>query len=341
MTLFIHALGPLLCSSTTGIATAGSGFGSTVFPIVMHELIQYYGWRGSLFIISGLNLHLLIFTALLWPVPKKTQMLVARAENLGKLESAKNAVDQNGDIEMKRVAFSGCVNHDNEDQKGDTDAREVLNQQMDKDSECKDEDLCVENVNIEKNNVSAPLMMNTEKAQASPVKQKTTWFKKYFSSVFTTDFIIYFLSNICWNAGAAIMLIFCPEYLVSIGLDRQDSSVLFTLIGAGNCVGCVLGGLLGNIKHFNRIHVYILGNFGAGLSVCLIPWKATQTFWGLAIIVVLFGLMFGIILGLLVVVTSDLLGTEALGYGFGYLMLSNGMGTFSGPPIAGIVIMSI
>ncbi|KAH3853346.1 hypothetical protein DPMN_095868 [Dreissena polymorpha] len=325
-------------SLATGIATAGSGFGTTVFPIVINELIQYYGWRGSLFIISGLNLHLLIFTALLWPVPRRTQVLVSRADNLEEAESVTINVNQNVEIEMRSDTISGTVYCDNEDHKdGVSLPSKVLNQQSYKNGECKDEGLCVENVNIDKNNVSSPLMRSTSKPQALSVKQKI---QQYFSAVFTTDFIIYFLSNIFWNAGAGIMLIFFAEYVFSIGLDKQDSSILYALIGAGNCVGCVLGGLLGNIKHFDRIHVYLLGNIGAGLLPCLIPWKATHTFWCLAIIVVLFGLMFGIILGLLVVVTSDLLGTEALGRGFGYLMLSNGIGTFSGPPIAGLLIDS-
>ncbi|KAH3699178.1 hypothetical protein DPMN_074132 [Dreissena polymorpha] len=313
-------------SLATGIATAGSCLGSTVFPILIHELIQYYGLLGSLFIISGLNLHLLIFTALLWPVPRRTQVLVSRADNLEEPESVTHGVNQNVEIEMRRDALSRSIYCDNEDHNGGVSVpREVLNQQLDINSECKDENLCVENVNIDKNNVSSPLMWSTSKPQASASQTKTR----------ITDFLIYLLSNIFWNAGARIMLIFFADDAFSMGLNNRDLIILFDLIGPANCVGCVLGGMLGNIRHFDRIHVYILGNFGAGLLACLIPWKATHTFWCLAIIVFLFWLMYGIILGLLVVVTSDLLGTKALGCGFGFLTFSHMIGTFGGPCIAG------
>jgi hypothetical protein len=60
-----------------------------------------------------------------------------------------------------------------------------------------------------------------------------------------------------------------------------------------------------------------------------------HSFGGMLMISLVFGLNYGVILGLLVVVTADLLGIEALGDGFGYLMLANGIGIFTGPPLAG------
>ncbi|XP_050391921.1 monocarboxylate transporter 13 [Patella vulgata] len=60
-------------SLSTGVATSGSGLGSAVMPILAGYLIEEFTWKGSLYIISGINLHVLVFGALLRPVPQSTK----------------------------------------------------------------------------------------------------------------------------------------------------------------------------------------------------------------------------------------------------------------------------
>ncbi|WAR19270.1 MOT14-like protein [Mya arenaria] len=309
-------------SLATGIATAGSGLGSTIFPIIMYHLIQHYGWRGSLFIVTGLNLHQILFAALLHPVPKDIQASVSCADELmemkEKREMSKN-LETSQDIQEKLLNGKTC-----------NDVKIV------------DGDFSNENGEIEVNemeNLSKATSAMLECRKNSDTKLTTrVKLVNHLKTVFTVDFVIFFISNICWNAGGAIVLIFYAEYAYTAGLDKEDSSTVFTMCGAGACLGCILGGFLGNVKYFNRIWIYIVGNIGVGLISMLIPWRVMHTFWGLFMLIFIFGLMFGIILGLLVVVTSDLLGTKALGDGFGYLMLANGLGVFGGPPLAGILI---
>jgi len=145
------------------------------------------------------------------------------------------------------------------------------------------------------------------------------------------------ISNIFWSSGFVTCLQFVPEYTLSMGLGKDKASVVLMVLGIGNTIGCVLGGLLGNIKYINRITLYIFANFGAGAAAFLTVPEMTHSLLGLLIICVIYGLLIGIIQGLLVVVTSDLLGIDALGAGFGYLMLANGVGVFGGPPVAGTV----
>lgn len=307
-------------SMATGIATAGSGMGAAVFPIIMYHIIQYYGWRGSLFIVAGLNLHLIIFAALLRPVPNKLLKSLAVAEEMQNL-------NENTSRRLSRISSHGrdtdypvgnnhAINSDTDSPVGNNHA---INSDTDTDRE----------------QGANSVMLPTDKKLNTMAR-----LRKHFLAVFTMDFVIYWFSNICWNAGGAIVLIFFPEYAFSAGLSKEEASLAYTMAGAGSCVGCILGGMLGNMKCFNRIVIYILGNFGAGLITVLLPFKAAHSFIGLFMIALVFGLMFGIILGLLVVVTSDLLGTEALGDGFGYLMFANGIGVFGGPPLAGKYLQS-
>ena len=398
-------------SLATGIATAGSGLGATVFPIIIYNLIEFYGWRGSLFLLAGLNLHLFVFCALLVPVPKASLKSFEDENKRDSLSTNKDA--KNGDTVHVRESLSSASEAEAEEkdelQHNDTEVTfskdtykehaeeenmDSLSRNLDvkngdtigvreslpSDSEAdkKDEhqhndtevvktvdtigvresllsDCEAEKKDEHKHNdtevtfskytyigetaeeehisiMSNGFGQNLESQRRQSVSQRL---EKHFCAIFNFDFVIFFLSNIFWNAGGAIILIFLPEYMTSVGLSKEEASSVFTLVGAGTCIGCVLGGLLGNIKHINREFLYILGNVGAGVLTLLYPWPWLHTKLGQIILSLSFGLAFGIILGLLVVVTADLLGTEALGDGFGYLMLANGVGVFSGPPIAG------
>ncbi|XP_070579218.1 monocarboxylate transporter 3-like [Ptychodera flava] len=54
-----------------GVAFAGSSMGVMIFPPLCHYLIEHYGWRGALLILSGLNLNLCVAASLYRPPPLK------------------------------------------------------------------------------------------------------------------------------------------------------------------------------------------------------------------------------------------------------------------------------
>lgn len=56
-------------SLSTGVATAGTGMGAIVMPLVIGVLIEEYTWKGSLIILAGLQMHLFIFALLMLPPP--------------------------------------------------------------------------------------------------------------------------------------------------------------------------------------------------------------------------------------------------------------------------------
>lgn len=55
-------------SLATGIAVCGSGFGTFIFAPIITLLLNEYGWRGSMIIISGIVLECIIFGALFRPL---------------------------------------------------------------------------------------------------------------------------------------------------------------------------------------------------------------------------------------------------------------------------------
>lgn len=52
----------------TGIAVCGSGIGSFVFAPLSEALLNTYGWKGSMWILSGISLNGIVFAALFRPL---------------------------------------------------------------------------------------------------------------------------------------------------------------------------------------------------------------------------------------------------------------------------------
>ena len=55
----------------TAISQAGLSIGILVMPLLTQLLLDNYGWRGTLMLFAGLNLHLIVCGALVKPFPQK------------------------------------------------------------------------------------------------------------------------------------------------------------------------------------------------------------------------------------------------------------------------------
>ncbi|KAK3594903.1 hypothetical protein CHS0354_020560 [Potamilus streckersoni] len=53
------------------IVAGGIGAGIITFPVVIRHLLDYFSWRGTLLILSGVAFHMVIFGAVMKPAPKK------------------------------------------------------------------------------------------------------------------------------------------------------------------------------------------------------------------------------------------------------------------------------
>lgn len=60
-------------SLATGIAVCGSGFGTFIFAPIISKLMEQYGWRGSLLILSAIVLKCVLFGALFRPLEDDKQ----------------------------------------------------------------------------------------------------------------------------------------------------------------------------------------------------------------------------------------------------------------------------
>ncbi|KAL3854967.1 hypothetical protein ACJMK2_014202 [Sinanodonta woodiana] len=301
-------------SLATGIVKSGDGVGSTVFPYIVYMLIETFAWKGSFFIIAGLNLQNFLFAALLRPSAKhiesetnqetslhKVEVFVAENEYLEMKNRKIEGIDRNTHFENKHLMHMGSLHDITPDSsQGDTHLPETA----------------IENVKDKNDILTAKDVVG---------KNILIRIKDQLRKVFTFAFSIFFINNIFWNMGYSTVILFSPEFNANAGLEKEDATIVFMLIGGGTCVGCILGGLLGNRRCCNRIAVYVVANVATGSLTILFPLTFLHTFWALLILSLLWGLMFGVILGLLM----------GLGDGYGYLMLANGIGCSIAPPLAG------
>ncbi|ESP01438.1 hypothetical protein LOTGIDRAFT_230704 [Lottia gigantea] len=253
-------------SLSTGVATSGSGLGSAVMPIVIGYLIEEYSWKGSLYIVSAMNLNIVVFAALLRPVPISSEGTF--------LKESQNCSEKMISEEKEKVKIQ---------------PKFVL---------------CLKNI-----------------------------VKKHFFIFHDFGFVVYCLNNVCWNFTCGVTMTFIPDYLVIQGIPRIDAAFIVTICGLGTFVGGVAGAILGNITIINRIFLFSLSNILTGISCFIFVWISSYSNY-LAVGFV-YGFCFGITLGLLLVLVTDILGVENLGHGLGYLLMANGIGAFLGPPVAG------
>lgn len=298
-------------SLATGIVTSGSGLGGMLFPILVHYLIEYYGWKGSMFILAGLMLQCVVLGALLFPLEEK----------LIKEETRKELIHHDEFETGKANCKNGTSNSNNEKIENGRNDSESMN----------DGHACV--------NETDKMLERTDEVKTATKSDKNLKINevplKHCYVLCDFSFFIFFLNNILWNMGTVICWVLGPEYYVNMGLTKGNAATILTVSGIGCFIGSIIGGGLGNIKRLNRLGMYIIWNVLVGVFTLLLPVKIFQTVYILSSIMFLSGLAFGGILGLLVIFTVDLLGEKALGDAFGYLMLSNGVGAMLGPPLGG------
>lgn len=241
----------------------------------------------------------------------------------------------NEKIEQNHETSLTIKNEDNHSDQTDSkiicDTRYEGDQQLCLPLTCENDQSSVENTPILQTEDHKVLNEESSDEVAKSAIPKTA---RHFYVFTDYNFNIYFINNILWNMSISVIQSFAPEFLRRRGLSPMQSAWVFGSYGIGCFIGGILGGVGGNFKCINRSGYFTVANFLLGILICLLP--LCESIAQYIVLLGISGLGFGIILGLLIVILTDLIGIESLGNGLCYLMLANGIGTFSGPPLAGL-----
>ncbi|XP_041363584.1 monocarboxylate transporter 14-like [Gigantopelta aegis] len=334
-------------SLATGVATAGSGLGNTVMPIFIAYLIEEYSWKGSLLILAGLCFNLFVFAALLSPLPPNTTMelivqedvkeretmLMVQLENVALKQPQEPETISDIEVLVQERGLEDCNKMSlNKSGSTCTCTKEVNTQQN-----------CLENVDtqsFEESEISTHAVPGEsgtmEKNNTPQCSEKDEHSKKPLSIFCDFKFDVFFFNNLLWNTTSLMAFSFAPEFFVTRDISKIDAAFMMTVCGFGTFTGSVLGGVVGNCACVNRLVFYTVACLMLGLPLVLLPIVESDLIVYTALMLG-FGMFFGIVLGLLVIITSDLLGSDRIGDGLGFLMLSNGIGCFVGPVLAAAI----
>ncbi|XP_069122830.1 monocarboxylate transporter 14-like [Argopecten irradians] len=317
-------------SLATGIVTSGSGLGGAVFPYITHFLITEYGWDGSFFITAAINMNNFVFAALLLPVPlsKKDQDVPSGDELVGMLTDKSNervsevSIEiEKGNVESKPrdVTDTSMDTQLVSDEGRRTQPKDVTDNLLDEEP--------VSNGIVRTNSKYGRKSSNTDNTSEKEIKNCYV--------LCNPVFLIYCINNIFWNMGLSMVFVLGPEYFTEFGISVMKSTICLMCFNAAITIGGIVGGGVGNLRCINRMALYIAANFSTGLFILMLALPFMHAFLVICLNMFGLGIAFGIILGLLVVVTADILGVQALGDGMGYLLFANGIGNTVGPPIGG------
>lgn len=91
-----------------GITMCGSGVGTLIFTFITEPLLDYFGWKGTMWIISGIVLNACVCVSLFRPLEVietsniQTNQEFIKAENIKKKITANDDTHSTGSIESKK-----------------------------------------------------------------------------------------------------------------------------------------------------------------------------------------------------------------------------------------------
>uniref|UniRef100_A0AC35U2J7 MFS domain-containing protein n=1 Tax=Rhabditophanes sp. KR3021 TaxID=114890 RepID=A0AC35U2J7_9BILA len=256
-------------------------------------------------------------------------------------DRSKNVTESSGYLDIKDVFYQGSVTHLPEYQKEGEKFRSVHSLHSRTASHGA--------ADLKKVGFEEDEKQLVSQSTDAGVKEQSGFMKainKYTDLSLLQDpiFILFAVSNFFTSVGFNAPMAFLVSHGVRLGLTNENASLIMSAWGICNTVGRVVFGLISDMKFpfkggdnlaRNRLWIYNISLIVNGL-VTGFSFLFTD-FYG----IIFFGAFIGLSISSYVCLTSvilvDLIGVDKLTNGFGMLLLFQGIATFVGPPLAGII----
>ncbi|GFS08662.1 monocarboxylate transporter 9 [Elysia marginata] len=164
-----------------------------------------------------------------------------------------------------------------------------------------------------------------------------------FLSVFTNfsllkrpDFLAFTISNVLTNLSYLMPVLYMVDRATASGISKASSAALVSVYGAGNVIGRLICGFLGDRNIVDRTLLYVIDLALCGLATCLSPLcGGSIALHGLYAFI--FGATIGAFTAMVPMVTVDIMGVSLVGQAYGVVLLFSGIPSAFGPPLAGFV----
>ncbi|XP_076076124.1 monocarboxylate transporter 14-like [Mytilus galloprovincialis] len=288
-----------------GLGTSGVALGAFAVPTLVEFSFSEYGYFGAFIIMTGIALQLVVCGFLLRPLSLHKQIT---EYDRRKLQILKWNEDN-----KSLVCLAKSQEHS---QPLPTDTVHRPSKIIVKDS----------------NRFAKASLKVDEKNKETKQNGKFCDFSLLRNNRFSSLCAAVVLFNVSYQSS----MIFLPALSVKLGIDEFES---FPVVVVGICdgLGRIISGFLFDRKCIKPIRCYIYNAalFCLGVTTMFIPLVRNTTQFG--IVCAILGLFLGNGVSQQSVVIVDILGEENLSCGFGILILFQGIGTFIGPPLSGLL----
>ncbi|XP_031628936.1 monocarboxylate transporter 13-like [Contarinia nasturtii] len=312
-------------SLATGIAVAGSGFGTFIFAPLVAFIAEAYGWRKSLSILSLIVLGCALFGVLFRPPTKLTpkhqhnQITTTEHSDAFQRDDTRNEYRRQNNNGNSDIIFE-YESSENESKPLIDNNRKLTTSTLQHRSL----------QNILNNSLSE--ISSTESDSSRQIEDCRNETHK-LDVLKNPIFLLFAASNVATDLGFYIPYFYLPDRSKELGISEKDAGGILATIGIFNTIGRVVLGWISDRSYQHRIFVYKVCLFTCGVAT------ASSVFCldleSLTIYAAVFGFTIGAYVGLTSVILVDLMGLQKLTDAFGMLLLFQGISSLIGPPIVG------
>lgn len=143
------------------------------------------------------------------------------------------------------------------------------------------------------------------------------------------------ISNLLGMLGFYVPFMFLIDMAVSKSIDKNTASYLLSVIGITNTLGRIAFGWVADRGWFSALSISNTALILCGLLTCICP--LLSNFLALVVYATFFGFIISAYICLTSILLADLLGLDRLTNSFGLLVVSRGIASLLGTPLAGMV----
>lgn len=149
---------------------------------------------------------------------------------------------------------------------------------------------------------------------------------------------LFFCFSIClFTAAFKSAFTFLPALAVSKGIDKGESASLLSISGILDTIGRIMAGVVLDVECIRPLRPIVYN--GVVFIIVVVSFTApyVNTYVEFAVLFGLYGLLTGTYVSQKSVILVDILGEEKLSSSLGLMICFQGIGTFVGPPLSGLL----
>ncbi|ESO98952.1 hypothetical protein LOTGIDRAFT_231273 [Lottia gigantea] len=306
------------------VANSGISAGSVLFPPLAKALLDAYGLRGTLLVLGGINLHVLVCGALLRPLntfkrhtSQKVTMksTVTQETNIGQVDTLKIRSHPEDD-EVKIDSEIHSVPLVSQTYKTDLRNHSETGDRLEEFQSQSDIYSFV-----------PPETINKAERKMSHSSSVCNCLKNFGGSL---GFYLWkdptFICLILVTALAIFLILFLnyfPAFVTDNGTSEQDAAIFISVAGAIDFFARLGVGFFANAGFVKRRYICAFGLFVSGINCHMLRFYTTYKLQLAGIII--YGLCGGIYNSFIPVLLSDILGVQHLAKSLGFTMITHGL----------------